>query len=144
MDNILRFLGLAKKAGKLALGEEPVGAAARANTCKLMLIAEDAADNTIRRSAHFAQYGNIPRLTLPYSKEELGRATGRTSVALLAVTDIGFADSIAQKLLSSCNTAKYQETATFLSQQANCAKMRRAERRTHEKNIKSGKKTVTK
>ena len=144
MDNILRFLGLAKKAGKLALGEEPVGAAARANACKLMLIAEDAAGNTIHRSAHFAQYGNIPRLTLPYSKEELGQATGRTSVALLAITDIGFADSLAQKLLSSYPTTEYQETAVSLSQQASRAKMRRAERRTHEQNIKSGKKRILK
>jgi ribosomal protein L7Ae-like RNA K-turn-binding protein len=138
MDNILNLLGLAKKAGKLALGEEPVGAAARSGACKLMLLASDAAGNTVRRSEHFAQYGTIPRLTLPYSKEELGQITGRTSVALLAVTEIGFAGTIAQKLAAACEEAAYQETAALLAQKASRAKARRAEQKTHEKKRRKG------
>ena len=35
-DPILHLLGLARKAGKLELGEEPVGAACRAKHAKLM------------------------------------------------------------------------------------------------------------
>lgn len=138
MDNILRLLGLAKKAGKLTLGEEPVGAAARSGACQLMLIASDAAGNTVRRAEHFAQYGTIPRLMLPYSKEELGQITGRTSVALLAVTEIGFADAIVQKLAASCEGTAYQETAALLAQKADRAKARQTEQRAHEKKRRKG------
>ena len=54
-DPILHLLGLAKKAGRLEAGEEPVGAACRARQAKLVLIADDAAANTCRRAAHLAK-----------------------------------------------------------------------------------------
>ena len=50
MDKLLNLIGLAKKAGKLEVGEEPVGAAARSKHARLILIASDAADNTRRRA----------------------------------------------------------------------------------------------
>lgn len=48
MDSILHLVGIAKKAGRLEVGEEPVGAAARARQAKLILVASDAAENTVR------------------------------------------------------------------------------------------------
>ena len=50
MDNILHMVGLAKRAGRLEVGEEPVGAVCRARDCRLILVARDAADNSFRRS----------------------------------------------------------------------------------------------
>ena len=50
-DPILHLLGLAKKAGRLEIGEEPVGAAARAHQARVLLLAADAAPNTVRRAA---------------------------------------------------------------------------------------------
>ena len=88
---ILSLIGLCKKAGRLEVGEEPVGAAARAHHAKLLLVAADAADNTRRRCAHFAEAGAVPWTELPFSKAELGGTVGRSSCALVAVTDIGFA-----------------------------------------------------
>ena len=49
-DPILHLLGLAKKAGRLEIGEEPVGAAARAHQARVLLLAADAAPNTVRRA----------------------------------------------------------------------------------------------
>ena len=57
MDNILHLVGLAKRAGQLEAGDEPVGAACRARSCRLILVAQDAADNTYRRVRHFADAG---------------------------------------------------------------------------------------
>ncbi|MGI6499032.1 MAG: L7Ae/L30e/S12e/Gadd45 family ribosomal protein [Oscillospiraceae bacterium] len=133
MDNILRMLGIAKKAGKLELGEEPVGAVSRARTCRLILIAQDAADNTLRRAAHFSQFGNIPRLTVPYTKAALGQAVGRSSLALLAVTDVGLAEAIAQKLSAAYDTAAYRETAALLAEKTARVRKRQAEKRIHTK-----------
>jgi len=101
MDNISSLLGLALRAGRLAVGEEPVGTASRSHKAYLLLLASDAADNTIRRAHHFTQTGtNTICLTVPMTKEELGGALGRASCAMLAVTDVGFAAALAKRLAS--------------------------------------------
>ena len=65
MDKLLNLIGLAKKAGKLEVGEEPVGAAARSKHARLILIASDAADNTRRRALHFGEAGECICLEIP-------------------------------------------------------------------------------
>ncbi|MFR6058606.1 MAG: L7Ae/L30e/S12e/Gadd45 family ribosomal protein [Evtepia gabavorous] len=90
MDSIPSLLGLALRAGRLAVGEEPVGVACRCHKGYLLL-ASDAADNTIRRALHFCQAGKTICLTLPLTKQELGSGLGRASCAMLALTDVGFA-----------------------------------------------------
>ena len=51
----MNLIGLAQKAGRLAVGEEPTGAAARARDARLILVAADAAENSVRRVRHFAE-----------------------------------------------------------------------------------------
>ena len=97
-DPILHLLGLARKAGRLEIGEEPVGAVCRAWQARLVLLASDAAPNTCRRAAHFGEAGNVLWLEVPFTKAELGFALGRGSCAMLALTDAGFAASLTQKL----------------------------------------------
>ena len=135
MDKLLNLIGLAKKAGKLEVGEEPVGAAARSQHARLILIASDAAENTRRRAKHFGDAGECICIEIPATKEALGR----TSCALLALTDIGFAEAIAKKLAES-DEAHYGEAAKRLSVKAARAAERRAEFKQHEKNLRAGKK----
>ena len=48
---------------------------------------------------HFTQAGtNTICLTIPMTKEELGGCLGRASCAMLAVTDVGFAAAMAERL----------------------------------------------
>lgn len=124
MDKILSLLGLAKKAGRLEAGEEPVGAAARARNARLILLASDAADNTIRRAKHFADAGACLCVRLPATKDDLGRAVGRTSCAMLALTDVGFAEAAAKKL-AALDPAQYGEVAERLSVKAKRAAERK-------------------
>ena len=138
MDNILSMLGLAHRAGRVEIGEEPVGAACRARQAKLVLIAGNAAPNTFRRAAHFGEAGNVLWLSLPQSKEELGFALGRGSVAMLALTDIGFAASIVKKL-AAADPKKYGAAAASLDTKAAKALQRQKEQRQHEKNLREGK-----
>lgn len=138
-SDILSLLGLAKKAGRLEVGEEPAGAAARARKAKLLLVACDAADNTRRRAAHFAQAGNVAWVELPCTKEQLGGAVGRSSCALAALTDVGFAASLAEKLARD-GGARYSDLAAQLDQKAKRTLQRREEQRRHEKNRAMGKK----
>lgn len=138
MDKILGLLGLAKKAGRLETGEEPVGAACRAREARLLLLADDAAPNTVRRAAHFAEAGACVMLTVPAPKAILGAAVGRSSCAMVAVTDIGFADAIAKRL-AALDEAHYGLAAERLALKAQRAAERRREQEQHEKNLRMGK-----
>lgn len=137
MDNILHMVGLALKAGRLEVGEEPVGAACRARDCRLILVARDAADNSFRRVKHFADAGQCLWVSVPYTKEELGEAVGRTACAMAAVTDIGFAEAIGQKL-AAVDPEKYSLTAEKLHVKAERAAQRRKEQQAHERNLRRG------
>ena len=137
MDNILHMVGLALKAGRLEVGEEPVGAACRARDCRLILVARDAADNSFRRVKHFADAGQCLWVSVPYTKEELGEAVGRTACAMAAVTDIGIAEAIGQKL-AAVDPEKYSLTAEKLHVKAERAAQRRKEQQAHERNLRRG------
>ncbi len=139
MDNILNLLGMAKKAGRLEIGEEPVGAAARARKAKVLILAADAAENTVRRAKHFGEIGNVALLHTPYTKVELGDCVGRTSCAMMALTDPGFAASFAEKLAAR-DPEKYAAAAGTLEEKAAKALQRQKEQRQHEKNLERGKK----
>ena len=137
-DPILHLLGLARKAGKIELGEEPVGAACRARYAKLVLLASDAAANTRRRCAHFGEAGNVLWLELPYTKEEIGFQFGRGSCAMLALTDSGFAASVMEKLAAR-DPDHYGPAAEQLRIKADRVLQRQREKRQHEKNLREGK-----
>jgi len=139
MDDALRTVGLARKAGAVEAGEEPCGAAARAKKAKVILLASDAADNTVRRAEHFAEQGNCPLLHTPYDKDSLGAVIGRTGCAMLAVTDIGLASLLASALERE-DPGKYGEAARQLREKEQRARQRRQEKRQHQKNVKQGKK----
>ena len=141
MDNrahVLSLLGLALRGGRLAVGEEPVEAAARAKNARLLLLASDAADHTCRRTKHFAEIGNCIWLTIPFTKAELGQAVGRSAVAIAAVTDVGLAAAVAHRL-EALDEKKYSEAAARLDVKAKRAQQRKAEQRAHEKNVRTGK-----
>ena len=137
-DPILHLLGLAKKAGRLEIGEEPVGAACRSRQVRLVLLAADAALNTRRRAAHFGQAGEVLWLELPFPKSELGFVLGRSSCAMLALTDAGFAAAAAEKLAAR-DPEQYGPAAQQLRTRADRALQRQREQRQHEKNLRQGK-----
>ena len=137
-DSALRLLGIAFKAGKLAVGEEPVAAAARARQARVILLAADAADNSARRAAHFAQAWGSPMAATPWTKDQFGRAVGRSSCAMLAVLDPGLAGALAGRL-AALDSARYGDLAGLLSHRADKALQRQKEQRRHERNLKKNK-----
>ena len=140
MDSVLRLLGIARKGGRVEVGEEPVGASARARQAKLILVAADAAENTVRRAAHFAEAGKVPCLRVPHTKAGLGDAVGRSSCAMLALTDVGLAAAVAEKLAAE-DGEQYGPAAGELREKAGKALQRQKEQRAHEKKLqRQGKK----
>ena len=129
MDNVLTMVGLALRAGRLAVGAAPVGTACGAS---------DAADNTVRRAARFAQAGQCLTASLPCSREELGAAVGRGSCAMAAVTDTGLAGAIAQRLAQR-DPERYGELARRLEVMARRADQRRQEQRSRDRKPRGAK-----
>lgn len=137
-DASLHLLGLARKAGHIEVGEEPVGAICRARKAKLLILAADAADNTVRRAEHFAQAGNTLCVQTPFTKAEIGGAVGRGSCAMAVLTDAGLAASLMKKL-AAADPEKYGEAAAALDTKAQKVLQRQREKRQHEKNLAKGK-----
>ena len=100
MDKALSYMALARKAGRIELGEEPVGAAAQAGKASLILVAGDASEHTWRRAQSFATGSNQQCVRVDFTKDQLGQAIGRTSLALAAFTDpalaLAFVKALAQ------------------------------------------------
>lgn len=141
IGQMLSMLGLAKKAGRVEIGEEPVGAAARAKKARVILVAQDAGPSSQRRAFSFAESGACLCLTVPADKDALGRALGRTSVAMCAVTEIGFAGAVVKKL-AAMDPERYGAAAAQLDGKARRAMERRAEQLRHEKNLRQGKRRI--
>ena len=98
-DCALSLLGLALRGNNLAVGEEPVKEACKARRAWLVLSADDAADNSVDRAGRMAELGGVPWIRVPWDKETLGRALGRKTCAMAALTDRGLAAAFAEKLV---------------------------------------------
>jgi ribosomal protein L7Ae-like RNA K-turn-binding protein len=98
MDKALNYMALARKAGRIELGEEPVGAAARSQHARLVIVASDAGDHTWRKAKSFVSGTEQLCIKVPYTKDQLGQAIGRTSLALAAFTDPALALAFAKAL----------------------------------------------
>ena len=96
-DELLRFLGLMRRAGKLVIGEEKTGQAARHGTATLILLASDASENALDRAQGFARRAEIPLLRLHTKKAALSDALGVAGGAMAAVCDDGFARALREK-----------------------------------------------
>lgn len=101
MDNISAFLGLVFRAGRLVPGEEPAAGACLNHKVQLVLAASDASENTLRRARRACESGNALFLSLPLTKEEMGSGLGWASCAVAAVTDLGFAAALLDKLAAA-------------------------------------------
>ena len=65
----LRLLGLARKARLLEIGEEPVGIACRSGKARLLLVAQDAGEHTVRRAQSFCRSGKPAWMQVGFTKE---------------------------------------------------------------------------
>ena len=137
MDKALNYMSLARKAGRIELGEEPVGGAARAQHARLVVVATDASDHTRRRAKSFVAGTNQACITAPYTKDEMGEAVGRQSLAIAAFTDPAMALAFVKALPQQ---EKYTEIIEGLDKRTQRIQQRRLEEKVHQRNRKFGKK----
>lgn len=137
MNRALNYLALARKGGMAELGEEPVGAAARAGKAHLILVAGDGSDHTWRRAKSFAAGTDQQCVRLSCTKDEMGQAIGRTSLAIAAITDPALALALVKSL---GQPEKNADVLAALEEKVRRRKQRQSEAKAHERNVKKGKK----
>lgn len=94
-EAVWRMLGLAIRAGKAVTGTEAAEQAMRRQTARLILMAEDVAENTGQKILRRGEQAGVP-IRLFGSKDELGHWTGHEARAVVAILDQGFAGRIEQ------------------------------------------------
>ena len=97
MNKVLSLLGLAFRSGNLVSGEFATREAVRKKAATLVIVANDASDNTKKMFANQCKHYQVP-CYCGGLKEELGHAIGKEFRASIAVTDQGFADALLKQL----------------------------------------------
>lgn len=96
-NRIFSMIGLATKAGKTASGEFSVEKKIKSGYAWLVIVAEDASDNTKKKFKNMCTYYETP-IYFYGSKDDLGRAMGKEYRSSMAVLDENFAKAVKEQL----------------------------------------------
>ncbi|KMT23065.1 L7Ae/L30e/S12e/Gadd45 family ribosomal protein [Clostridium cylindrosporum] len=102
MNKLYSFLGLIQKAGKLSSGDDTVELDIKKNMVKLLIISEDASENTKKKFEHMASSRKI-NFVFFGNKYDLGAAIGKSPRSILAIKDSGFAKAFTDKASNIIN-----------------------------------------
>lgn len=101
-DKLLAMLGLAQKAGKIASGEFSTEKSVKSGKAHLVIVADDASDNTKKMFSNMCEYYKVPIYFLK-DKDTLGHCIGKEFRASLSVNDAGFAKTIQKNVNDGLN-----------------------------------------
>jgi len=93
LDKCYGMLGIAAKAGKIMSGYDSVLDGIRRKQIKLVIVAHDASEKTIKEITFVCEKFNIPLLVLG-TIEENSHAIGKKNRAIIGIADLGFAKQI--------------------------------------------------
>ena len=127
MEKVLSLLGLMKKAGAIACGEDNSVEAVRDGKAKVLVLASDASDNARKRAENLCSGRKLIRLELECTKAELAWALGMSGCAMAAVCDLGFAVALVKELCR-VKPGEYDEFYELLVQRYDKARRRKAEK----------------
>ena len=96
-DRVLSMLGMAAKAGKIESGEFSTEKAVKGGRGRLVIVAEDASDNTKKMFTNMCKYYKVPFVVFG-TKEELGHWVGKAYRASICILDEGFAKAVLKKI----------------------------------------------
>ena len=101
---VASLLSLCAKAGLLRTGEEQAEKALQRDEAQLILVAEDASDNTRKKFTNKCFFYQKP-IRVFGSKAELSKCVGKNNRATFVVIDAGFATRLL-KLIDDANPQK--------------------------------------
>ena len=91
------LLGLATKAGKVQSGEFSTEKAVKSGRAFLVIVSEDASDNTKKMFRNMCTYYKVPYFEFG-GREERGAAMGKQMRVSLAVLDEGFSNALRKQM----------------------------------------------
>ena len=94
---ILSLVGLATKAGRTVSGEFSTEKSVKSGRGLLVLVADDASDNTKKKFRNMCTFYEVPLYFLS-DKVSLGRAMGKEYRACLAIEDENFAKAVMKEV----------------------------------------------
>lgn len=97
---VLSLLSLAAKAGRIKSGEYMTEESVKGYKARLVIVADDASDNTKKQFKNMCDYYNVPMIIIE-NKETLGHAIGKELRASVVVNDDGFANAILKQVSST-------------------------------------------
>lgn len=101
-DKVYFFLGLATKARKLVSGEETCERAIKGSGVSLVVVADDASQNTKKKFKDACIFRNI-EFRIFGKKELIGKFTGKNIRSVVAILDKGFSKRLTELIDSSVN-----------------------------------------
>lgn len=96
-NKVLSLLGIAMKGRNLVSGEFQTLEAIKKGSAMLVIIAEDASDNTRKLFTDKSTFYGVPVASFG-TKESLGHAIGKEQRSAVGVCDAGLADAIIKQL----------------------------------------------
>ncbi|MBE6182793.1 YlxQ family RNA-binding protein [Heyndrickxia ginsengihumi] len=93
----MSLLGLANRARKVISGEELVIKEIQSSRAKLIILSKDASSNTSKKIQDKCRFYNTP-IQFVETRETLGKAIGKEARVVVAITEKGFAQKLAQLL----------------------------------------------
>ena len=96
-DRVLSMCSLAARAGAVKSGEFSTEKSIKDGRARLVIVAEDASDNTKKMFTDMCRYYEVP-LHIFGTKEELGHWIGKAYRASICILDEGIAKSVIKKI----------------------------------------------
>ncbi|MCL2367562.1 MAG: hypothetical protein FWC72_01055 [Oscillospiraceae bacterium] len=129
----LRYVGLAYRAGKLAVGVEAVNEAVFLKRARLICTASDASERVVEGAERMPERCNGLYAAIPFTRTALGKALGLTECGIVAFLDPGLAWGFGKRL-DEIDTGRYGALFAELTSRRD-----RAVRRRGKKHGESGK-----
>ena len=101
----LGLLSISMKAGKVASGGFATEKAVRDGRAFLVILAEDASENTTKKFSDMCRYRDVP-VEIYQTKETLGRAIGKDARSNLAILDERLAAGIREHIEAERKSAE--------------------------------------
>jgi len=91
------YLGFAAKSRNLVSGYHTCLHAMKQKKLKLLILAEDLSENTVKKMVKMANESNIP-IRIYGGSEELSKVTGSRERGIFGIIDVNFADVILKEI----------------------------------------------
>jgi ribosomal protein L7Ae-like RNA K-turn-binding protein len=100
---LLGLLGFARRAGKITSGFDASMREVASGKARVVIITSDASPNTSEKMLQACLNYDVPAVTIHSTMDDVGRAIGKASTAVAAITDRSFAKRVMTLSLETDN-----------------------------------------